>query len=673
MRLLSLSLILFLVNVSYGQESEVRDVDLGVLTDNIVDLTDPETSNAELYENYYQLVSHPINLNKASEDQLRLLGILTEKQIEALIAHIRTNGNLISIHELQAIDGFDLPTIHKLKPFVAIDDPDQLVNRSFATRIFRYSNTYLLTRYEKKMDVSNSTSGAADEFVGSPDKYLLRFRSSIPGDFSFGITGEKDPGERFQVNQDEKQYGFDFYSYHLQIQNKKTLENLILGDFLVQFGQGLTLGNGFGFGKGAETITTIRKSNIGFLPYTSVTEFGFLRGIASTLNVTRNWSLSLFLTNNKRDANISTEDGVQTVSGMVITGLHRNASEIADHNTLTERNVGAATSYHRNNIEAGILVHRIDFSIPLQKKPSAYNQFAFNGSSNTNAGAYFNYRLDNVSIFSEFSKTLGGGNALIAGLLASVSRDIDVSFVFRKYDEDFTTFYSNAFSENTSPSNETGLYWGWKLKLAPKFFFSGYVDVFVFPWLKFRTYKPSTGREMLARITFQPSRKALMYFQGKQEIKFQNTSNDSELYNAAAITKYNFLANIDITASDQLRLKTRFQKSVTSGDESKSSGTAVCQDIIYKFGRFKFTGRYAIFGTDDYDNRQYVYENDVLLAYSLPAYYGTGTRHYVIGEYKISRSLSFWVRYSNTTRQASDSHEDTESASDVKMQLMLKL
>lgn len=672
MRLLSLFLILSLIQVSYGQESEVRDVDLGVITDNIVDLTDPETSNAELYENYYQLVSHPINLNKASEDQLRMLGILTEKQIEALVAHIKTNGNLISIHELQSIDEFDLPTIHKLKPFVAIDDPDQLVNRSFVKRIFHYSNTYLLTRYEKKLDVSNSASGDTDEFVGSPDKYLLRFRSSIPGDFSCGVTGEKDPGERFQINRDNKQYGFDFYSYHLQIQNKKLLKNLILGDFLVQFGQGLTLGNGFGFGKGAEAITTIRKSNIGFLPYTSVTEFGYLRGMASTLNVTKDLLVSFFLTSNKRDANISIEEGDQTVSGMVVTGLHRNASEIADRNTLIERNAGAVVSYHRHNFEAGILAHRIDFSIPMQKKPSAYNQFAFNGSNNTNAGAYLNYRYDNVSIFSEFSKTVRGGNALITGLLASVSRDIDVSFVFRKYDEDFTTFYSNAFSENTSPSNETGLYWGWKLKLAPKFFLSGYLDVFVFPWLKFRTYKPSTGREMLARITFQPSRKTLMYFQGKQEIKSQNTSNEGELYNTAAITKYNVLANIDITASDQLRLKTRFQKSVMSG-ESKSSGTAVCQDVIYKIGHFKFTGRYAIFGTDNFDNRQYVYENDVLLAYSLPAYYGTGTRHYVIGEWKISRSLSFWVRYSNTTRQASDSHESPESASDIKMQLMLKL
>ncbi|HYG02388.1 MAG TPA: helix-hairpin-helix domain-containing protein [Chryseosolibacter sp.] len=670
-------LVLLSVGVVNAQESEVRDVDLGTATDNMLDVTDAENINADLYENYYQLVSHPINLNEATADQLRMIGVLTEKQIVALISHIEANGKIISIHELQTIEEFDLNTIHKLKVFVTVDDPQELLNRDFVSRVINHANTYVLTRYEKSL----ATDGAAsdnqnEEFFGTPEKYLLRFRSSIPGDFSAGLTTEKDAGESVRFNQHARQYGFDFYSYHLQLQNKKALKNLILGDYMIQFGQGLTLGNGFGFGKGAETITTIKKSNIGFLPYTSVMESGYLRGIATSIALTPNWSTSFFLSRTGRDANISTEDGQQTISGLLLTGLHRNSDEFADRNTVTEKNFGGAVSYQNDKLEAGLLVHHINFSIPFKKQPSAYNQFSFNGIENTNAGAYFNYRFENVSLFSEFSKTIGGGNGLITGLLASINRDVDVSFVFRKYDKDFTTFYSNAFSENTSPSNETGLYWGWKFKVRPKLYLSGYVDIFVFPWLKFRTYKPSTGREILSRITFQPSRKALLYVQGKQEVKLQNTADENELYSVTPINKYSLLANVDITVNEKLRLKSRFQKSVFTGDQSKTRGAAICQDVIFRSGRFKFTGRYAIFGTDDFDNRQYVYENDVLLAYSLPAYFGTGTRHYIIGEVKISRALSFWLRYSQTKRQtiSDDSASvQTETTSDVKMQLMLKL
>jgi hypothetical protein len=51
------------------------------------------------------------------------------------------------------------------------------------------------------------------------------------------------------------------------------------------------------------------------------------------------------------------------------------------------------------------------------------------------------------------------------------------------------------------------------------------------------------------------------------------------------------------------------------------------------------TGRYAIFDTEDYDNRQYVYERDVWLTYSLPAYEGRGVRNYIVAEYSFHEEI----------------------------------
>ena len=95
-------------------------------------------------------------------------------------------------------------------------------------------------------------------------------------------------------------------------------------------------------------------------------------------------------------------------------------------------------------------------------------------------------------------------------------------------------------------------------------------------------------------------------------------------------------------------------------------------------GSFEFSGRYVVFDTDDFDNRQYSYEKDVWLAYSLPSYYGRGVRHCAMIEYKITRSITLWLRYTQTRytdREEIGSGLDTikgDLASDVKFQVRMK-
>jgi hypothetical protein len=64
--------------------------------------------------------------------------------------------------------------------------------------------------------------------------------------------------------------------------------------------------------------------------------------------------------------------------------------------------------------------------------------------------------------------------------------------------------------------------------------------------------------------------------------------------------------------------------------------------------RWKVSGRYALLDTDDWDNRLYLYEQDVWLAYSLPAYDGVGVRKILVVEFKANRTFTFWLRYAQT-------------------------
>jgi hypothetical protein len=223
-----------------------------------------------------------------------------------------------------------------------------------------------------------------------------------------------------------------------------------------------------------------------------------------------------------------------------------------------------------------------------------------------------------------------------------------MALAYRKFDRNFYSFYGNAFSENTSPQNETALYWGWKYRWNRKYSTSGYVDQFKFPWLGFRRYAPSYGHEWLLRFNYQPDRKTLIFVQLREEAKVRNQSEETNAYILKQGKKRNFWLALHYTIGEHIKLKSRIQYSTFSIAGSHSEGLALLQDISFTKGRFQLSARHALFDTDDFDNRQYVYENDVWLAFSLPAYEGRGIRNYVLVEYKVNKKIGLWLRYSRT-------------------------
>ena len=74
------------------------------------------------------------------------------------------------------------------------------------------------------------------------------------------------------------------------------------------------------------------------------------------------------------------------------------------------------------------------------------------------------------------------------------------------------------------------------------------------------------------------------------------------------------------------------------------------QDVQYQplFGKITFSSRYVLFNTTSYDSRIYAYESDVLYGYSIPAYYGKGSKLYLVVKYNVIRNLDFWLRVAHT-------------------------
>lgn len=663
-----------------AQEYPEREYDLERLSEEIFSIQDQDINYEMLYENLAQILSNPIDLNTASQDEFRSLYILNEIQINNLIAYRNVNGALLSVYELQAIDGFDENTVSKIIPFVTVRSMDGKI-KPLIQRIREEQNNYLLVRYNRTLEVRRgylNNPNLTTNYIGSPDRLYSRYRVARAGDFSIGLTVEKDAGETLNWSPKNKQYGFDYNSFHVQIINKGIFKNITVGDFQAQFGQGLVLGGGFGVGKGSESINTVRRSNIGFLPYTSLNESGYFSGAAVSVQPLKNLTLSAFIARNWIDGSSSTDSTNLFLSSISTTGLHRTTNELLKRKIVLERNYGAVINYSHQSLELGTIVHQTQFSIPILRNPTLYNQYYFQGDQNTNISLYANYTWNNLAFFSEAAHTIDRGNAYVAGLLASLTYHFDLALLYRHYDRNFQSLYGNAFSENTTVQNESGYYLGWKYRLDKKHLLAGYVDLFQFPWLRYNGYAPSAGHEWLVRYTYQPDKSIFFYLQAREESKIKNYTEVSNLYGHENATKRNYWINLDYKLNPQFSFKSRAQFSTYDFESSHTSGFTLVQDLNFKWKRISLSIRYALFDTDDFDNRQYVYEKDVWLAYSFPFYNGVGTRNYILIQYALNKKIDLWARWSRTQyedRETIGSGSETiegNSMNDVKLQARIR-
>ena len=162
---------------------------------------------------------------------------------------------------------------------------------------------------------------------------------------------------------------------------------------------------------------------------------------------------------------------------------------------------------------------------------------------------------------------------------------------------------------------------------------------------------PSDGHEIFVKMDFAVSRQVSAYVQFRDETKGRNLVDNesidgSHLDELQPYRRTSLRAHLSYAASPEFDLRSRIEL-VRFKDDAVSNGFMIYQDVIWKpaKSRLRIQGRLAIFDTRDFDSRIYAYENDVLYAFSVPAYYSKGMRFYVNAMYPITRKVTLWLRY----------------------------
>lgn len=607
----------------------------------------------QLAENLELLRNKPLAINFATKEELQQIPYLNIFQIANLLSYREATGLIFGAFELQMIKGFDDKTIARISPFINFNTKKTTPDLKIP-KIWRYSKHNLLLRSNFNLQEREGFKPETKNgYLGGPANYYLRYRGRYQDLLSVGLTAQQDAGEPFG-GKHQPQY-IDFLSGHVALQNYGRLQNLILGDFQAEFGQGLALWSSLAFGKSAEAVE-IKRYPRGFRPFTGAEENRFFRGLASTYQMA-GIKLSAFYSNRKVDANLNRFDSLQnllTVSSLQLGGLHRTENELLDKDANRLSSLGANINYDYKNLSTGITAVHYELELPLESGSRPYQHFRFSGKQLSNFSWDFNYMFQDLNIYGEVALSDNGASAQTIGVQSHPADGFYATIQARHFDKRYQFLYNAPFAE-AGQYGETGTYFGIQWQVNKWLELKSYLDLYKFSWLSFRADAPALGREFLAQIDFYINRRFSAYLRFRTERRQRNPGGNGDQAEPIPNLNWQQRSNARLHAvyslSSEWRLSSRIELSFFDEAGQSETGSVIFQDLRYRLKRIplQLTTRLALINTSSFDTRIYAYENDLTYAFSIPPYYGRSTRFYLLADWDILPRLTLQGKYAIST------------------------
>lgn len=612
---------------------------------------DPEESDfeaAQIIEFLQELAANPLNINRASIDDLLQIPGLNFRIAQEIVLYRKQVKPFESIDELTNVKGLGNVTLNEIRPYITIGSGlergrDLYLNPNYWTNNSRYE---AISRYQQVLEPQEGYQrpDSLGGYIGSPVKYYQRFRYTS-NHLSLNLTQDKDAGEPLPGPSN-----FDYTSWHIALRDNGNLKELIVGDYSTGFGQGLTLWRSGGFGKGSEVIRSISKNDRGVRPYTSAQETNAFRGIAATYG--NRLQLTGFYSNRKRTASEIDEKFVRFPTE---TGFHRTIHERNRRLNLGQETYGGRLRYQLDRGFIGVTGYQNTFDRPVVAGTLPSQIYNFSGHSLAAFGADYRLLAGPTLLFGEAGYTDNGGYGVLSGATVEAGPSTDMSFAYRNYGRAFQSIFGAGFGEQSgNPQNEEGFYIGIRQGIASTIQFSAYFDQFRFPGARFQTRQSSSGYDWLMLIDYSPFREFEIYvlFRYKQREQEYTTTDDfgreNRLLDDSKRTGARLHATYQVHQNVRLRTRVDFTRARPPAN-NPSIGYLIFQDIRYTpTQNLTFDARVTLFDTENFQSRVFQFENDLLYVLSNTALFDQGQRMYIVVNYRPKQWLQFWVKAATT-------------------------
>ena len=674
-RLISIINSLFIIPACSAQnlsQSLIEDIFEDLSVNNSVDnaVNEPNWEN-ELEELSVRL-HEPVDLNRATRQQLEQFPFLSDIQIEHLLAYIYVHGQMETLYELQLIEDMDRQTIQYLLPFVcikAINNESSFRWKTMLKSAMKYGKNEVLTRidipfYERK--------GYEHTYLGpsvyNSVKYAFRYRDQLYA----GLVAEKDAGEPFFALHNRQ--GYDYYSFYLLLKDCGRLKTLSVGNYRLSFGQGLVISTDYLLGKTVYASSFNTRSG-GIKKHSSTDETNYFRGAAATVSITKQWSVSGFYSHRSLDGVLT--DG--EITSIYKTGLHRSQKEADKKNLFTMQLTGGNVSYQQNRIRLGITGIYYVFNRPYEPQLTGYSQYNIHGNQFYNLGIDYACRWHRFSFQGETAMGKQG-SATLNRLQYSPVEGTQLMIVQRYYSYNYWAMFAHSFGEGSTVQNEQGYYLGLETSPFRHWHFFASFDLFSFPWKKYRISQPSHGVDGLFQATFTPHSHLTMYLKYRYKQKERDLTDSKEKL-TLPIFHHQLRYRLNYFGGDVFSSRTTLDYNhFHSQDRAASKGYQVTQMISSQlpWARLFADVQGSYFFTDDYDSRVYASESGLLYTFYTPSFQGRGFRCSVRFRYELNKHWLFITKFGETVyldRNEIGSGNDLicgNKKGDVQMQLRIK-
>jgi hypothetical protein len=408
------------------------------------------------------------------------------------------------------------------------------------------------------------------------------------------------------------------YGGYIQLKDIGPMKTIVAGNYQANFGYGLVVGSPFKRGKSAY-IQSTATTDEGLKKFSSVGDsYNYFHGVGATAQI--KWAnVSAFY---------SLREDKKTEAWQHVIGVN-------------------ATARWRK-LKVGVTGIEV---IGLLGDEVKGDRLKVKG--NGAMGANVRYNWGRVDVWGEVAASQGDkwGWGTIMGVRVNPISDINLLAIYRYYSPEYDNIYANALSSKTRVYDEHGGYLGVEYNRLKNWQLSVFGDV----WKE--------GYETMAQADFVPKKNYNMHMRLRAKQK-----NEIDTYSA----RWNIIWELG-----PWKLKTQVDGNIVYAKEKWNYGFSVFQDIEYKFAQVPIVLqlRAQAFDAREWNNRVYMYENDVLYAYAIPFVYGLGGRFWLNARYKINDIFSLYLRVSETVYQNTWAieHNKKNTRTDVHALLRVKL
>lgn len=284
------------------------------------------------------LLTSPIDLNRATYAELQQLPMLSDYQIHRLRAYRdQQGGEIRSLYDLKWIPGWDIATIQQVLPFVTIKPFDRTltVEASAPLQVRLHSGIYY-------------SSVAPSEMLGPPYKWRSGVSLKQKNGWQAGIIYRKPAGEPFFI-----EHSIDkpaTIRYAAQIEHPlPTVEQITVGYYKVHWGEGLLIAPA-SWGRGYPLRSSLRHVSR-IAPSWSTVRERYLRGIALS-GGRGNWHYAAFYSHTDLDGKV--DDSRDLILSIHPNPHYTSEESLIDRAVVSMQTIGMHVAYRRPKWSLGV-------------------------------------------------------------------------------------------------------------------------------------------------------------------------------------------------------------------------------------------------------------------------------------------------------------------------------